>query len=51
MSLEDAGARADPVRGTGATAAACTAAADALGLSRSAMYRRLQKLGLRPDEL
>jgi transcriptional regulator of acetoin/glycerol metabolism len=28
-----------------------TAAADALGLSRSAMYRRLEKLGLKPDEL
>ena len=27
------------------------AAADALGLSRSAMYRRLEKLGLKPDEL
>ena len=27
------------------------AAAEALGLSRSAMYRRLEKLGLKPDEL
>ena len=26
------------------------AAAEALGLSRSAMYRRLEKLGLRPEE-
>jgi DNA-binding NtrC family response regulator len=28
-----------------------SAAAEALGLSRSAMYRRLEKLGLKPDEL
>jgi len=27
------------------------AAAEALGLSRSAMYRRLEKLGLKPDEM
>jgi transcriptional regulator of acetoin/glycerol metabolism len=27
------------------------AAAEALGLSRSAMYRRLDKLGLKPDDL
>jgi DNA-binding NtrC family response regulator len=27
------------------------AAAEALGLSRSAMYRRIEKLGLKPDEL
>jgi DNA-binding NtrC family response regulator len=28
-----------------------TAAAESLGLSRSAMYRRLEKVGLKPDEL
>ena len=49
MSLEDA-ERAlirSAIRRTGSA----TAAADALGLSRSAMYRRLEKLGLKTDEL
>jgi DNA-binding NtrC family response regulator len=50
MSLEDA-ERAlirSAIRRNGGSV---TAAADALGLSRSAMYRRLEKLGLKPDEL
>ena len=50
MSLEDA-ERAlirSAIRRTGGSV---QAAAEALGLSRSAMYRRLEKLGLKPDEL
>ena len=50
MSLEDA-ERAlirSAIRRNGGSV---QAAADALGLSRSAMYRRLEKLGLKPDEL
>ena len=50
MSLEDA-ERAlirSAIRRNGGSV---PAAADALGLSRSAMYRRLEKLGLKPDEL
>jgi DNA-binding NtrC family response regulator len=50
MSLEDA-ERAlirSAIRRNGGSV---TAAAEALGLSRSAMYRRLEKLGLKPDEL
>jgi DNA-binding NtrC family response regulator len=50
MSLEDA-ERAlirSAIRRNGGSV---TAAADALGLSRSAMYRRLEKLGLKPDDL
>jgi DNA-binding NtrC family response regulator len=50
MSLEDA-ERAlirSAIRRNGGNV---QAAAEALGLSRSAMYRRLEKLGLRPDEL
>jgi DNA-binding NtrC family response regulator len=50
MSLEDA-ERAlirSAIRRNGGSV---TAAADALGLSRSAMYRRLEKLGLKADEL
>jgi DNA-binding NtrC family response regulator len=50
MSLEDA-ERAlirSAVRRNGGSV---PAAAEALGLSRSAMYRRLEKLGLKPDEI
>jgi DNA-binding NtrC family response regulator len=50
MSLEDAERaliRAAIRRNGGSV----PAAAGALGLSRSAMYRRLEKLGLKPDEL
>jgi len=50
MSLEDAERaliRAAIKRNGGSV----QAAAEALGLSRSAMYRRLEKLGLKPDEL
>jgi DNA-binding NtrC family response regulator len=50
MSLEDA-ERAlirSAIRRNGGSV---QAAAEALGLSRSAMYRRLEKLGLKPDEL
>ncbi len=50
MSLEDA-ERAlirSAIRRNGSSV---QAAAEALGLSRSAMYRRLEKLGLKPDEL
>jgi len=50
MSLEDA-ERAlirSAIRRNGGSV---PAAAEALGLSRSAMYRRLEKLGLKPDEL
>jgi len=50
MSLEDA-ERAlirSAIRRNGGSV---MAAADALGLSRSAMYRRLEKLGLKPDDL
>ena len=50
MSLEDAERaliRAAIRRNGGSV----PAAAEALGLSRSAMYRRLEKLGLKPDEL
>jgi DNA-binding NtrC family response regulator len=50
MSLEDA-ERAlirSAIRRSGGSV---TAAGEALGLSRSAMYRRLEKLGLKPDEL
>ncbi|HLG52982.1 MAG TPA: helix-turn-helix domain-containing protein, partial [Steroidobacteraceae bacterium] len=50
MSLEDAERaliRAAIRRNGGSV----PAAAAALGLSRSAMYRRLEKLGLKPDEL
>ncbi len=49
MSLEDAERaliRAAIKRNGGSV----QAAAEALGLSRSAMYRRLEKLGLKPDE-
>jgi DNA-binding NtrC family response regulator len=49
MSLEDA-ERAlirSAIRRNGGSV---QAAAEALGLSRSAMYRRLEKLGLKPDE-
>src|SRR5688500_9951938 len=49
MSLEDA-ERAlirSAIRRNGGSV---SAAAEALGLSRSAMYRRLEKLGLKPDE-
>ena len=49
MSLEDA-ERAlirSAIRRNGGSV---PAAAEALGLSRSAMYRRLEKLGLKPDE-
>jgi DNA-binding NtrC family response regulator len=50
MSLEDA-ERAlirSAIRRNGGSV---PAAAEALGLSRSAMYRRLEKLGLKADEL
>jgi DNA-binding NtrC family response regulator len=50
MSLEDA-ERAlirSAIRRNGGSV---PAAAEALGLSRSAMYRRIEKLGLKPDEL
>ena len=50
MSLEDA-ERAlirSAIRRNGGSV---QAAAEALGLSRSAMYRRLEKLGLKPDDL
>ena len=50
MSLEDA-ERAlirSAIRRNGGSV---PAAAEALGLSRSAMYRRLEKLGLKPDDL
>jgi DNA-binding NtrC family response regulator len=50
MSLEDA-ERAlirSAIRRNGGSV---QSAAEALGLSRSAMYRRLEKLGLKPDEL
>jgi transcriptional regulator of acetoin/glycerol metabolism len=50
MSLEDA-ERAlirSAIRRCGGSV---QAAAEALGLSRSAMYRRLEKLGLKADDL
>ena len=50
MSLEDAERaliRSAITRNGGSV----QAAAEALGLSRSAMYRRLEKLGLKPDDL
>jgi DNA-binding NtrC family response regulator len=50
MSLEDA-ERALIRAAIRRNAGSVPAAADALGLSRSAMYRRLEKLGLKPDEL
>ena len=50
MSLEDA-ERALIRAAIRRSAGSVPAAADALGLSRSAMYRRLEKLGLKPDEL
>jgi DNA-binding NtrC family response regulator len=50
MSLEDA-ERALIRSAIKRNGGSVTAAADALGLSRSAMYRRIEKLGLKPDEL
>ena len=50
MSLEDA-ERALIRSAIKRNAGSVPAAADALGLSRSAMYRRLEKLGLKPDDL
>ena len=50
MSLEDA-ERAlirSAIRRNGGSV---TAAGEVLGLSRSARYRRIEKLGLKPDEL
>ncbi|MBX3703052.1 MAG: sigma-54-dependent Fis family transcriptional regulator [Steroidobacteraceae bacterium] len=50
MSLEDA-ERALIRSALRRNGGSVPAAAEALGLSRSAMYRRLEKLGLKPDEL
>jgi DNA-binding NtrC family response regulator len=50
MSLEDA-ERALIRSAIKRNAGSVPAAAEALGLSRSAMYRRIEKLGLKPDEL
>ncbi len=50
MSLEDA-ERALIRSAIRRNAGSVPAAAEALGLSRSAMYRRLEKLGLKPDEV
>ena len=50
MSLEDA-ERALIRSAIRRNSGSVQAAAEALGLSRSAMYRRLEKLGLKPDEL
>jgi DNA-binding NtrC family response regulator len=50
MSLEDA-ERALIRAAIRRSGGGVTAAADALGLSRSAMYRRLEKLGLKTDDL
>jgi len=50
MSLEDA-ERALIRSAIARNGGSVQAAAEALGLSRSAMYRRLEKLGLKPDEL
>ncbi len=50
MSLEDA-ERALIRSAIKRNGGSVPAAADALGLSRSAMYRRIEKLGLKPDEL
>ncbi|MFZ2508603.1 MAG: sigma-54 dependent transcriptional regulator [Steroidobacteraceae bacterium] len=50
MSLEDA-ERALVRSAIKRNGGSVPAAAEALGLSRSAMYRRLEKLGLKPDEL
>jgi len=50
MSLEDA-ERALIRSAIKRNGGSVPAAAEALGLSRSAMYRRLEKLGLKPDEL
>jgi DNA-binding NtrC family response regulator len=50
MSLEDA-ERALIRSAIKRNGGSVQAAAEALGLSRSAMYRRLEKLGLKPDEL
>jgi DNA-binding NtrC family response regulator len=50
MSLEDA-ERALIRSAIKRSGGSVPAAAEALGLSRSAMYRRLEKLGLKPDEL
>jgi DNA-binding NtrC family response regulator len=50
MSLEDA-ERALIRSAVRRSSGSVTGAAEALGLSRSAMYRRLEKLGLKPDEL
>ena len=49
MSLEDA-ERALIRNAIKRNGGSVPAAAEALGLSRSAMYRRLEKLGLKPDE-
>jgi DNA-binding NtrC family response regulator len=50
MSLEDA-ERALIRSAIKRNGGSVPAAAEALGLSRSAMYRRIEKLGLKPDEL
>ena len=50
MSLEDA-ERALIRSAIKRNGGSVQAAAEALGLSRSAMYRRLEKLGLKPDEV
>ncbi|MGH8198390.1 MAG: sigma-54-dependent transcriptional regulator [Steroidobacteraceae bacterium] len=50
MSLEDA-ERALIRSAIRRNSGSVPAAAEALGLSRSAMYRRLEKLGLKPDDL
>ena len=50
MSLEDA-ERALIRSAIKRNGGSVQAAGEALGLSRSAMYRRLEKLGLKPDEL
>jgi DNA-binding NtrC family response regulator len=50
MSLEDA-ERALIRSAIKRNGGSVQAAAEALGLSRSAMYRRIEKLGLKPDEL
>jgi DNA-binding NtrC family response regulator len=50
MSLEDA-ERALIRSAISRNGGSVPAAAEALGLSRSAMYRRIEKLGLKPDEL
>src|SRR5688572_25038397 len=50
MSLED-GERALIRSAIKRNGGSVPAAAEALGLSRSAMYRRLEKLGLKPDDL